>query len=74
MIALKKLDSLLKFARQFVFDDLLSFGLNKVVRVVLAILRIYSCRKANNRLSTCMAYVNANQHGKHSVHLLRELQ
>jgi hypothetical protein len=55
-------------------DDLLTLGLNKVITEVLAQVGVDTCREADDRLGTSMAYINTDQHGTHGFHLFREAQ
>ena len=49
-------------------DNFLTLALDNVLAVVLAHLTIGACCEANDRLRTCVANVDSNQHGLHVVH------
>ena len=55
-------------------DDFLTLSLDNVLAIVLAHLTIGTCCKTNDRLGTCVANIDSNQHGLHVVHFGWELQ
>ena len=61
-------DGLFKAVLHLGLDNFLTLALNNVLAVVLAHLTIGACCEANDRLRTCVANINSDQHGLHFVH------
>ena len=61
-------DGLFEAVLHLSLDDFLTFALDNVLAIVLAHLTIGTCCEANDRLRTCVANIDSNQHGFHVVH------
>ena len=70
----KDLDSILEDILDLASYHLLTLLLHDEVRVVLRHLFVDRCSEADDRVTSCVAHVNTNQHGLHVVHLFRELK
>ena len=74
MLLSKSLDRFLDDLLHLILNDLLTFLLDEVVRVVLAHVWVDAGRDPNDRLGPGVADVNANQHVALGGHCLWELQ
>ena len=64
----KDFNGLFKAVLPLGLDNFLTLALDNVLAVVLAHLTIGACCEANDRLRTCVADIDSNQHGFHVVH------